>query len=67
MKARLAGAGFQQVRIEDDPLNAAALIQAEEVFDIVLIDMTMPKWTGCNYWIWLKTTAPGQSASWLRP
>jgi DNA-binding NtrC family response regulator len=58
MKARLNGAGFQQVRIEDDPLKAAALIQAEQVFDIALIDMTMPEMDGIQLLDLIKNNSP---------
>ena len=58
MKARLTGAGFQQVRIEDDPLQAAALIQTEEVFDIALIDMTMPEMNGLELLDLVKNNSP---------
>jgi two-component system response regulator AtoC len=58
MKARLTGAGFQQVRIEDDPLKAAALIQTEEVFDIALIDMTMPEMDGLELLDLVKNNSP---------
>ncbi|MFH0786721.1 MAG: sigma-54 dependent transcriptional regulator [Pseudomonadota bacterium] len=58
MKARLSGAGFQQVRIEDDPLKAAAMIQAEEVFDIALIDMTMPEMDGFQLLDLIKNNSP---------
>jgi DNA-binding NtrC family response regulator len=58
MKARLAGAGFQHVRIEDDPLKAAALIQSEEVFDIALIDMTMPEMSGLELLDLVKNNSP---------
>ena len=58
MKARLAGAGFHQVRIEDDPLKAADMIQAEEVFDIALIDMTMPEMDGLQLLDVVKNNSP---------
>ena len=58
MKARLAGAGFQQVRIEDDPLKAAEMIQAEEVFDIALIDITMPEMDGLQLLDVVKNNSP---------
>jgi DNA-binding NtrC family response regulator len=58
MKARLTGAGFQQVRMMDDPLKAADLIQAEEVFDIALIDMTMPEMDGFQLLDLIKNNSP---------
>jgi DNA-binding NtrC family response regulator len=58
MKARLAGAGFQQVHIEDDPLKAAALVQAEEIFDIALIDMNMPEMDGFRLLDIIKDNSP---------
>jgi DNA-binding NtrC family response regulator len=58
MKARLAGAGFHKVRIEDDPLKAAAMIQAEEIFDIALIDITMPEMDGLHLLDIVKNNSP---------
>jgi DNA-binding NtrC family response regulator len=58
MKARLAGAGFQQVRIEDDPLKAADSIVAEEIFDIALIDMNMPEMDGFQLLDLIKNNSP---------
>ena len=58
MKARLAGAGFHQVRIEDDPLKAADFIVAEEGFDIALIDMNMPEMDGFQLLDLIKNNSP---------
>jgi len=58
MKARLTGAGFQQVRTMDDPLKAAALIQREEIFDIALIDLTMPVMDGFQLLDLIKNNSP---------
>jgi DNA-binding NtrC family response regulator len=58
MKARLAGAGFHQVRIEDDPLKAADSIVAEEIFDIALIDMNMPEMDGFELLDLIKNNSP---------
>ena len=58
MKARLTGAGFQKVRIEDDPLKAAELIRSEEIFDIALIDMTMPEMDGLELLDIFKNNSP---------
>jgi DNA-binding NtrC family response regulator len=58
MKARLAGAGFHQVRIEDDPVKAADMIQAEEIFDIALIDITMQEMDGLQLLDIVKNNSP---------
>jgi DNA-binding NtrC family response regulator len=58
MKARLAGAGFHQVRIEDDPLKAAEMLQAEEIFDIALLDITMPEMDGLQLLDIVKNNSP---------
>ncbi|MFO7687921.1 MAG: sigma-54 dependent transcriptional regulator [Desulfobacterales bacterium] len=58
MKARLRGAGFKQVKIEDDPLKAAALFESEEPFDIALIDMTMPELDGLQLLDMIKNNSP---------
>jgi DNA-binding NtrC family response regulator len=58
MKARLRGAGFKQVKIEDDPLKAAALFESEELFDIALIDMTMPEMDGLQLLDRVKNYSP---------
>jgi len=58
MKARLRGAGFKQVKIEDDPLKAAALFESEELFDIALIDITMPEMDGLQLLDRVKNYSP---------
>jgi DNA-binding NtrC family response regulator len=58
MKARLTGAGFKQVKIEDDPLKAADLFESEELFDIALIDMTMPEMDGLQLLDMVKNNSP---------
>ncbi len=58
MKARLAGAGFHQVRIEDDPVKAADMLQAEEIYDIALIDITMPEMDGLQLLDIVKNNSP---------
>ena len=58
MKARLIGAGFKRIRIEDDPLKAAARFAAEESFDIALVDMTMPEMDGLELIDQIKNYSP---------
>jgi DNA-binding NtrC family response regulator len=58
MKARLIGAGFKKVRVEDDPLKAAALIRSDDIFDIALIDMTMPELDGLQLLDIVKSNSP---------
>lgn len=59
MKSRLVSAGFPGVELEDDPRRAAARFEAEEFFDIALIDMTMPEMDGLALLEIIKNHNPG--------
>lgn len=59
MKSRLLSAGFPGVELEDDPRRAAARFEAEEFFDIALIDMTMPEMDGLALLEIIKNHNPG--------
>lgn len=58
IKMELVSAGFNNVRIEDDPMKAALLFENEEVFDMALIDMTMPGLDGMQLLEVIKNTTP---------
>lgn len=59
MQRRLLAAGFPGVELEDDPRRAAARFEAEEFFDIALIDMTMPGIDGLALLNIIKNHNPG--------
>jgi len=46
MKQRLNELHFKQVRIEEDPFNAASQIKSGKAYDLALLDMTMPDMDG---------------------
>ncbi|MEJ2655860.1 MAG: response regulator, partial [Desulfobacterales bacterium] len=58
LKGYLLNSGFQNIRTEDNPLNAASLIEQGEDFDIALIDMTMPGIDGLNLLEIIKNISP---------
>ncbi len=55
---KLAGCGFSDVRIEDNPERAAACLEAGERFDIVMVDMTMPEMEGIELVERIKAASP---------
>ncbi|MFZ0241393.1 MAG: sigma-54 dependent transcriptional regulator [Desulfobacterales bacterium] len=59
MQGRLLAAGFPGVELEDDPRRAASRFEAEEFFDIALIDMTMPEISGLALLEIIKNHNPG--------
>lgn len=58
LKRRLTDAGFKNVRTEKDPLKAVALFEKGQVFDIALIDMTMPGMGGIELLEAIKNISP---------
>ncbi|MEW6671594.1 MAG: sigma-54 dependent transcriptional regulator [Thermodesulfobacteriota bacterium] len=51
--------GFKNVTIEVDPLKAVAVVENGEVFDVALIDMTMPDIGGLDVLEVIKRNSPG--------
>jgi two-component system, NtrC family, response regulator AtoC len=54
----LLAAGFQHVRVEDDPRQAALRFENGEDFDVAVIDMTMPELNGIELLQIIKNTSP---------
>jgi len=58
LQGKLGVAGFRNITTEDDPKKAAALIENGAVFDIALIDMTMPEMDGIELLEIIKSASP---------
>ena len=54
----LITSGIKNVRTEADPLKAASTFNKGEVFDIALIDITMPDMSGIELLEKIKTNSP---------
>jgi two-component system response regulator AtoC len=54
----LTTAGFKNVQIEEDPKKAASIFEKEDIFDIALIDITMPGMSGIELLEVLKSISP---------
>ena len=58
LKRRLENFGFKKIRTEKDPLKAAFLFEKGNVFDIAMIDMTMPGMDGIELLETIKNISP---------
>jgi len=55
----LITSGYRDVRTEPDPVKAASAVERGEVFDIALIDITMPGMNGVELLERIKNHSPG--------
>jgi DNA-binding NtrC family response regulator len=58
VKTHLLNTGFKNIRIEDNSITAVSLFEKGEVFDIALIDMTMPEMNGLEVLETIKNISP---------
>lgn len=58
IKRGLITSGFINVRIENDPLKAASAIKRGELFDVALLDITMPGMNGTELLEIIKNNSP---------
>ncbi|OGP62969.1 MAG: hypothetical protein A2V65_03060 [Deltaproteobacteria bacterium RBG_13_49_15] len=58
LKGKLISSGFQNIRIEDDPLKAKSLFESGRIFDIALVDVTMPAMNGLELLEAIKNISP---------
>ena len=59
LKEKLIRIDFTNVRTEVDSIKAASLFEKGEVFDVALIDMTMPEMNGIELLELIKNSSPG--------
>jgi DNA-binding NtrC family response regulator len=59
LAGKLRDLGYLNLRLVDDPLEAAAAFTNDEAFDLALIDMTMPDMDGLALLDHIKNTSPG--------
>ncbi|MFZ1986798.1 MAG: sigma-54 dependent transcriptional regulator [Desulfatitalea sp.] len=59
LAGKLRDLGYPNVRLADNPLEAAAAFEQGELFDLALIDMTMPEMDGMALLDHIKNTSPG--------
>jgi DNA-binding NtrC family response regulator len=58
LKRRLLNFGFRKIRTENDPIKVAAEFEKGHVFDIAMIDMTMPDMDGIELLETIKALSP---------
>ena len=58
MRRGLITSGFKNIRIESDPTKAAELFKGLEIFDVALIDITMPGMDGLELLGVIRNTSP---------
>ena len=58
IKGHLLKSGFKNIHTEDNPMKAASLFEEGKVFDIALVDMTMPEMDGLELLEIIKNISP---------
>ncbi len=59
LAGKLRDLGYHHLRLVDSPLEAAAAFDKGDLFDLALIDMTMPEMDGMAVLDHIKNTSPG--------
>jgi DNA-binding NtrC family response regulator len=58
IKGHLQKSGYKNIHTEDNPMKAASLFEEGNVFDIALVDMTMPEMDGLELLEIIKNISP---------
>lgn len=59
LSGKLRSIGYNNLQLADSPLEAAEAFDRGELFDLALIDMTMPEMDGMSMLEHIKNTSPG--------